>query len=84
MTTIETEITLDGGQIMKVSVSELKSNVGRYIDLAELQDIFITKNGKQVAKIVSTKINKVAAMEAAFDSIPADSDLDQAKAARLL
>ena len=84
MTTIETEITLDGGQIMKVSVSELKSNVGRYIDLAELQDIFITKNGKQVAKIVSTKINKVAAMEAAFDRIPADTDLDQAKAARLL
>lgn len=34
---------------MQVSVSELKANVGKYIDLAEMQDIFITKNGKQVA-----------------------------------
>lgn len=69
---------------MQVSVSELKTNIGKYIDLAEKQDIFITKNGKQVAKIVSTKIDKVAAMKSVFGAIPPDADIDKAKAERLL
>jgi len=69
---------------MQISISELKVNVGKYINLAEKQDIFITKNGKQVAKIVSTKINKVAAMKSIFGAIPSDADLDKAKAERLL
>ena len=47
---------------MTVSVSELKNNAGRYITLADKQDVFITRNGKQVAKIVSTRIDRVAAM----------------------
>lgn len=69
---------------MQVSVSELKTNVGKYIDLAVIQDIFITKNGKQVAKIVSTKIDKVAAMKSVFGAIPATADLEKAKESRLL
>lgn len=69
---------------MQVSISELKTNVGKYIDLAETQDIFITKNGKQVAKIVSTKIDKVAKMKSVFGAIPSDADVDKAKAERLL
>lgn len=69
---------------MNVSVSELKINAGKYVDLAETQDIFITKNGKQVAKIVSTKINKVESMKSIFGAIPSDADLDRAKAERLL
>jgi len=51
---------------MQVSVSELKLNVGKYIGLAEMQDIFITKNGKQVAKLSSTKQNKVETMKSLF------------------
>ena len=69
---------------MQVSVSELKTNVGRYINLADKQDIYITKNGKQVAKLVSTKVDRVAAMRSIFGAIPADADLDTAKAERLL
>ena len=69
---------------MQVTVSELKANTGKFIDLAQLQDIFITKNGKQVAKIVSTKIDKVAAMKSIFGIIPSDADLNHAKGERLL
>jgi len=68
---------------MLVSVSELGIDVGKYIELSEKQDIFITKNGEQIAKIVSTKIDKVAAMKSVFGAIPPDADLDQAKAERL-
>ena len=69
---------------MQVSISELKVNVGKYIDLAETRDIFITKNGKLVARIVSTKIDKVNAMKSTFGTIPPDADLDKAKLERLL
>ena len=68
---------------MQISVSELKANAGKFIDLAQEQDVFITKNGKQVAKIVSTKIDKVAAMKSIFGSIPPDIELDKAKEERL-
>jgi prevent-host-death family protein len=69
---------------MQISVSELKLNIGKYLSLAEMQDIFITKNGKHVAKIVSTKVDKVAEMKSVFGAIPADADLDKAKCGRLL
>lgn len=69
---------------MQVSVSELKTNIGKYIDMAELQDIFVTKNGKQVAKIVSTKVDRVASMKSIFGVVPPDVDLDKVKAERLL
>ena len=39
---------------MQIALSELKINVGKYVGLAETQDIFITRNGKQVAKIIGT------------------------------
>jgi prevent-host-death family protein len=51
---------------MQVALSELKINVGKYVDLSETQDIFITRNGKQVAKIVGTNRDKVAQVEALF------------------
>jgi prevent-host-death family protein len=51
---------------MQISVSEFKINVGKYIGMAETQDIFITKNGKQVAKIVGTRRDKAAELKALF------------------
>jgi prevent-host-death family protein len=51
---------------MQVSVSELKINVGKYIDLSNTQDVFVTKNGKQVAKIVSTRRDRAAEMKSLF------------------
>jgi len=51
---------------MQVALSELKVNVGRYVDLANNEDIYITRNGKQVAKIVSIKRNKVSEVQSLF------------------
>ena len=51
---------------MQVALSELKTNVGKYVDLAEKQDIFITRNGKQVAKIVGTNRDRIADMKSLF------------------
>ena len=51
---------------MQISISELKTNIGKYIDSSNEQDIYITKNGKQVAKIVSTRRDKEAEMQSLF------------------
>ena len=69
---------------MQISVSELKLNAGKYVQMAESRDIYITKNGKQVAKLVSTKIDKVAAMESLFGVIPSDIDFEELRMERIL
>lgn len=47
----------------QISVSDLKVNAGKYVSMAQDQDIFITKNGKVVAKLVTAKADKKAAWE---------------------
>lgn len=68
---------------MQISVSELKSNAGRYVEMAEQQDIIITKNGKRVARLTSAKADKVAAAHALFGVLPKDADVDLARTERL-
>lgn len=45
----------------QISLSDLKVNPGKYVSMAQQQDILITRNGKVVAKIVSAKPDKKAA-----------------------
>ena len=51
---------------MQIALSELKINVGKYVDLSEKEDVFITRNGKKVAKIVSINRNRVTDMKSLF------------------
>lgn len=46
----------------QISVSDLKANTGKYVAMAQDDDIFITKNGKVVAKLVTAKVNKVESL----------------------
>ena len=73
-----------GENSMQISVSELKTNVGKYIDLADTQDIYITKNGKPAARLTSAKIDRVALMESLFGIIPSNIDFDEFKLERIL
>ena len=44
---------------MQITATELKNNIGRYLALAAKEDIYITKNGKSIAKLTNTKQDKV-------------------------
>jgi prevent-host-death family protein len=68
---------------MLVSLSELKTNPGKYVAMAEKQDIYITKHGKRVAKLTSAKPDKVASAQAFFGILPGDVDIDQVRMERL-
>ena len=67
----------------QISVSELKTNAGKYVAMAQSQDIFITKNGKLIAKLTTAKPDKVAAAKALFGILPSDVNIDEAREDRL-
>ena len=77
---------------MRIALSDLKADVGKYIDLAETEDIIVTKYGKPAAKIVRfdkepwylKKIpENVTSIEQLFGTLPSDIDIDDVKTERL-
>ena len=63
--------------------TELKSNLGKYLMLAATEDIFITKNGKVVAKLSNPHQDRVDMAKSLFGILPADITLEGAKTERL-
>ncbi|MCL2833324.1 MAG: type II toxin-antitoxin system Phd/YefM family antitoxin [Treponema sp.] len=77
---------------MQVALSDLKVNVGKYVDLAETEDVVITKYGKPAAKIIRydkepwyiKKLpQKITSIESLFGTIPNDIDLEDIRTERL-
>ena len=69
---------------MLVTATEFKNNIGKYLSLVAIEDVFITKNGKSVAKLSSAKKDKVDIMKSLFGIIPNDgSTLEQVREERL-
>jgi len=69
---------------MLVTATEFKSNIGRYLSIVAEQDIYITKNGKNIAKLTSTKQDKVDIAKSLFGIIPNDgTTLEQIREERL-
>ena len=48
---------------MIVTATEFKTNLGKYLEMAMKQDIFITKNGKNIARLTSPTVNKLAVLD---------------------
>lgn len=67
----------------QISVSELKTNAGKYVTMAQSQDIFITKNGKLIARLTTAKPDKIAAAKALFGILPSDVNPDESREERL-
>ena len=66
---------------MVVTATEFKTNLGKYLELAAAQDIFITKNGKNIARLTSPSINKLSVLDNLVGIVPQDDSLDE-KASR--
>ncbi len=64
---------------MIVTATEFKTNLGKYLELAALQDIFITKNGKSIARVTSPQVNKLELLDGLVGVIPSTS-MDEAAA----
>ena len=69
---------------MSVTATELKSNLGMYLMLAQKEDIYITRNGKVVAKLTNPYQNRVEMAKSLFGVLPAELTPEQAREERLL
>lgn len=68
---------------MIVTATEFKTNFGKYLDLISKEDIFITRNGKTIAKVVNPQISAVDSLRGMLKDVPADIDLDSLREERL-
>lgn len=75
--------TKKGCDSMSITATELKNNLGKYLILAATEDIFITKNGKIIAKLTNPYQDRVETAKSLFGILPKDADLEEARAERL-
>ena len=68
---------------MSITVTELKNNLGKYLKLTTKEDIYITRNGKTIAKLSNPYQDRVEMAESLFGILPADLTLEEAKEERL-
>ena len=68
---------------MSITATELKMNLGKYLLLAESEDVYITKNGKVVAKLTNPNADRVEIAKSLVGIIPADITPEQAREERL-
>ena len=61
---------------MVITASELKTNLGKYLAMAAEQDIFITKNGKNIAKLSSPTVDQLAVLDGLVGILPAGASAD--------
>ena len=62
---------------MIVTATEFKTNLGKYLEMATSQDIFITKNGKSIARLTTPVVNKLAVLDALVGTVPQDETMDE-------
>lgn len=65
---------------MSITATELKLNLGKYLQLAENEDIYIMRNGKVIAKLSNPNVDRVEIAKSLLGVIPADITLEEARA----
>lgn len=68
---------------MSITATELKENLSKYLLLAESEDVYITKNGKVVAKLTNPFQNRVDIAKSLFGAVPDEMTLEDSNVERL-
>lgn len=68
---------------MIVTATEFKTNFGKYLDMLTKEDIFITRNGKTIAKVINPQVSAVDSLRGMLKNVPSDIDMDSLQEERL-
>jgi prevent-host-death family protein len=68
---------------MSITATELKTNLSKYLLLAATEDVYITRNGKTIAKLTNPYQDRLNIAESLFGSVPDTMTLDEARDERL-
>lgn len=73
-----------GGAAMSITATELKQNLGKYLLLSAKEDIYITKQGKVIAKLTNPYQSRVDKAKSLFGILPEDVNESDERAERLV
>ena len=68
---------------MIVTATEFKTNFGKYLDMLTKEDIFITRNGKTIAKVINPQVSAVDSLRGMLKNVLSDIDMDSLREERL-
>lgn len=68
---------------MVITATELKSNLGKYLELSATEDILIKKNGRIAAKLSNPYADKLASARSLVGILPSTVTAEEARDARL-
>lgn len=68
---------------MSIDVAKFKKNLEKYLLLAATDDIFITYNGKDIAKLSNPYQDRVNIAKSLFGILPVDVTLEESSEERL-
>ncbi|MBE5763373.1 MAG: type II toxin-antitoxin system prevent-host-death family antitoxin [Clostridiales bacterium] len=68
---------------MSITATELKQNLAKYLILSATEDVYITKNGKVIAKLTSPFQERIDDARSLFGILPSDITVDEAREERL-
>ena len=75
---------MKGDGHMQITATEFKLNFGKYLNQVLYEDIWITRNGKIIAKMVNPNVSSVDAISGVLaGKVPADLDRHSLKEERL-
>jgi prevent-host-death family protein len=68
---------------MLITATELKNNLGKYLDLSANEDVFISKNGRVAAMLANPYKDRIEAARSLIGILPASVTVEEAREARL-
>ena len=68
---------------MIITATELKQNLGKYLDMAETEEILISKSGRISAKLCSPFADRVELARSLIGILPPSVTVEEARSARL-
>ena len=72
------------GGAMKITATELKSNLGKYLQLVEKEDVIINKNGKTIAVLSNPNKDRLSILNSLKGILPKDISENNIRNERLL
>ena len=68
---------------MSITATELKNNLGKYLELAATEDVYITQYGKVIAKLTNPFQDRMEIAESLIGILPQAMTYEEAKEERL-
>lgn len=68
---------------MSITATEFKENLGKYLAIAQTEDVYISKNGKIIARLTEPFSTRVDDVRSLFGIIPDDITPEEAREERL-